>query len=60
MIRWWFRTGTEGRHGGLSAAGAPPPSVLGCVVRTIVLKTKKGDTNVPLRSGCRDCGRQGA
>ena len=33
-----FRTGTEGRHGGRSAAGAPPPSVVGCVLRTIVCK----------------------
>jgi len=30
------RMGTEGRHGGLSATGAPLPSVLGCVLRTIV------------------------
>jgi len=31
----WFRTGTEGPHGGLSAAGTPLPSVLGYVLRTI-------------------------
>jgi len=34
--RWWFRTGTEGRDGGLSAVGAALPSVLGCDLGTIV------------------------
>jgi len=29
-------TGTDGRHGGLGAAGAPLPSVLVCVLRKIV------------------------
>jgi len=32
---------TGGRHGGLSAAGESLPSVLGCVLRTIVLKKEK-------------------
>jgi len=31
-----FTTGTEGRHGGLSTAGPLIPSVLGCILRTIV------------------------
>jgi len=32
----WFRTETEARHDGLSVAGAPFPSVVGCVLRRIV------------------------
>ena len=38
-----IRTETEGRHGGLSAAGAPLPSVSGCVLKKKNRKEKGGD-----------------